>query len=398
MSHSVALRSVLVFIAKWAIAGLAFALVLVWIRPELRRPHVEPISMPQASQPVAQPMTVPQAATTHIAEPTATYADAVEKSAPAVVNIYAKKIVAQRTRPDELDRFFGNRWPAIQKRVEATLGSGVIIDARGHIVTNYHVIANARNIQLQLADGRIADDIVIVGVDADTDLAVLRIKLDKLPTMTLGRSDNLRVGDVVLAIGNPYGLSQTVTQGIVSATGRDQLMLADFGSYIQTDAAINLGNSGGALVNVQGEMIGVNAAVLGQGTGIEGISFAIPVDLVRGVVEQILKYGHVRRGWLGVTTRPGPTDHVAELGLPENVGVELLEVDVDGPAARAGLRAGDVLVALNGAYVHSEREAMNRVAALAPGKQLRIQARRGAEKIDVRVNVEERPTQNGTKN
>jgi Do/DeqQ family serine protease len=329
------------------------------------------------------------------------YADAVGRSSPSVVNIYTARIVAQRTRPSELDRLYGDRWPAVQRRVQASLGSGVIVDAQGHIVTNNHVVEDATGIKIQLADGRIAEEVTIVGRDPETDLAVLRVKLDKLPTMPLGRSDKVRVGDVVLAIGNPYGLSQTVTQGIVSATGRDQLGLSDiavFESYIQTDAAINLGNSGGALVNADGELIGINAAVLGQSAGVEGIGFAIPVNLVRGVVEQILKFGHVRRGWLGVNGQSVTPEHAKRLGLPNGVGVVLLEVYTGSPAAKAGLQPGDVLTALNGLPVHTDLEARNRVAALAPGRNLRIEARRGAEKIDVRVKVEERQTDVASKN
>jgi serine protease DegS len=399
MTHSEAMRGGLIFIAKWAIAGLAFALVLVWIRPDLRRPEPAPSPAPEPVKVIAQRETEAPA----VAPPPAvrSYADAVARSSPSVVNIYTARLVAQRTRPPELDRVYGDRWPAVQQRVEASLGSGVVVDSQGHIVTNHHVIADATGIRIQLADGRIAEEVAIVGRDPETDLAVLRIKLDKLPAMALGRSDKLRVGDVVLAIGNPYGLSQTVTQGIVSATGRDQLGLSDiavFESYIQTDAAINLGNSGGALVNADGELIGINAAVLGQNAGVEGIGFAIPVNLVRGVVEQILKYGHVRRGWLGVNGQSITPEHAKLLGLPNNVGVTLLEVYADGPAAKAGLQPGDVLIALNGSPMHTDLEARNKVAALAPGKNLRIEARRGAEKIDVRVKVEERRVEAAAKN
>jgi serine protease DegS len=397
MTPAKTLHSALLFIAKWAIAGLAFALVLVWIRPDLRQPSTAPTPHAQATQAAAPAAAAPLATAPMPIKPS--YADAVSRSAPSVVNIYTERVVARRTRPAELDRFYGDRSPSVQQRAEGSLGSGVIVDTRGHIVTNHHLIANATDIKVHLADGRIADQVTVVGVDPETDLAVLRVKLDKLPAMSLGRSDKLRVGDVVLAIGNPYGLSQTVTQGIVSATGRDQLGLSEvaiFESYIQTDAAINLGNSGGALINSDGDLIGINTAVLGQNIGIEGISFAIPVNLVRGVLEQILKFGRVRRGWLGVNSQRVAPQRGQSLGLPENVGVELLEVDAGSPAAKAGLQTGDVLTALNGAPVHTEREARNRVAALAPGRQLRIEARRGAEKIDVRVKVEERPLE--TKN
>jgi serine protease DegS len=270
------------------------------------------------------------------------------------------------------------------------LGSGVIIDARGHVITNHHVIAQAQEIRLQLADGRIAPA-TVVGDDPDTDLALLQINLSPLPTMPMGRSDRLRVGDVVLAIGNPYGLSQTVTHGIISATGRDQLGPTPFQSFIQTDAAINVGNSGGALVNAQGELIGINTSVLAQGNGGEGIGFAIPVNMVRGVVEQLLKHGHVRRGWLGVTSQPIAPERAASLGLANTDGAEITDVDANSPAARAGLQSGDVITALNGQPVRDVRDALNRVAGLEPGSQLRIQGRGNRGVLDVRVTIAERP-------
>jgi serine protease DegS len=398
MTHSEAMRDGLIFIAKWAIAGLAFALVLVWIRPDLRRPEPAPAPVAEPVTQIAKP-TPPAAPTATPPSPVRSYADAVMRSSPSVVNIYTARVVAQKSRENELkNRLYGERWPAVQRRVEASLGSGVLVDAQGHIVTNNHVVADATGIRIQLADGRIAEEVAIVGRDPETDLAVLRIKLDRLPIMALGRSDKLRVGDVVLAIGNPYGLSQTVTQGIVSATGRDQLGLSDFESFVQTDAAMNLGNSGGALVNTDGELIGINAGVLGQNAGVEGIGFAIPVNLVRGVMEQFIKYGHVRRGWLGVSGQSVLPEHAKQLGLPDNVGFTLLEVYAGGPAAKAGLQPGDVLTALNGSPVHTDLEARNKVAALAPGRNLRIEARRGSEKIDVRVKVEERQPETASKN
>jgi S1-C subfamily serine protease len=264
-------------------------------------------------------------------------------------------------------------------------------------VTNYHVIANAQKIRIQLADGRVADA-KSVGDDPETDLALLKIELTQLPVMPLGRSDRLRVGDVVLAIGNPFGLSQTVTHGIVSATGRDELGITQFESFIQTDAAINQGNSGGALINAQGELIGINTAVLSnegasgnRGGNVEGIGFAIPVNMVRGVVDQILKYGHVRRGWLGVESEGVSPQRAAALGLPNSEGVELSEVDVNSPAARAGLQAGDILTALNGQAVRDVHDALNRVAGLKPGSRLRIQGRGARGAIDVSVIIAERP-------
>ena len=228
------------------------------------------------------------------------YAEAVERAAPAVVNIYTARLVTERVQPNAIEELFGDARPRYRQRVEQSLGSGVIVDEAAHVITNHHVIAKADLIRAQLADGRIADA-RIVGRDPDTDLAVLQLDLKKdVPVMPLGHSDRLRVGDVVLAIGNPVGLSQTVTQGIVSATGRGQLGVATFENFIQTDAPINVGNSGGALINANGELVGINTAVLAKNLGVEGIGFAIPVNLVRGVMSEILTKGRVVRGWIGI--------------------------------------------------------------------------------------------------
>jgi len=386
--------STLSFALKWTVAGLAFAAVLLWLRPDLRTTSAakarttaqlpEPAPRAKALPTAASPP--PPANSSPTIANSGSYADAVARSAPAVVNIYTARVVTERSR----SRRVGGQPPAMRQRVEGSLGSGVIVDARGHVVTNHHVIAEAQEIRLQLADGRIADA-TVVGDDPDTDLALLRIKLTPLPTMPMGRSDLLRVGDVALAIGNPYGLSQTVTHGIISATGRDQLGLTQFDSFIQTDAAINVGNSGGALINAKGELIGINTAVLAPGSGSEGIGFAIPVNMVRGVVEQLLKHGHVRRGWLGVDSQPVTPERSTALGLPNSDGAELTEVFADSPAARAGLQAGDIITALNGQRVRDVRDALNLVAGLKPGSQLRIQGRGERGTFDTRVTIEERP-------
>jgi serine protease DegS len=395
------LVSLSIFALKWAMAGLAFAAALLWMRPDLRHAASTPtVPVAAASAQLPSPAKSPQqtgaaAASTSTAVKIAplSYADAVARSAPAVVNVFTERIVTERVRPTPrpLGQLFGNQPPAQRQRIEGSLGSGVIVDSHGHVVTNHHVIANAQKIRVQLADGRIADA-TMVGDDPETDLALLHIQLEQLPVMPLGRSDRLRIGDVVLAIGYPYGLSQTVTHGIVSATGRDELGITQFESFIQTDAAINVGNSGGALIDAQGELIGINTAILEQGTRSEGIGFAIPVNMVRGVVEQILKFGHVRRGWLGVTSQAVTPQRAAALGLPNVQGAELTDVDIDSPAARVGLQAGDVLTALNSQPIHDVYDALNRVAALKPGSRLRIQGRGNRGTIDVSVTIAERPT------
>jgi Do/DeqQ family serine protease len=320
------------------------------------------------------------------------FADAVARAAPAVVNIYTARVVTERTQTAPLDQLFGDYWPSYRQRVERSLGSGVIVDAAGTIITNQHVIAGADSIRVQLADGRIAEA-TIVGQDPDTDIAVLALSIGKLPIMPLGRSDTLRVGDIVLAIGNPYGLSQTVTQGIVSATGRGQLGLATFENFIQTDAAINLGNSGGALIDANGDLVGINTAVLNRTSGgPEGIGFAIPVNLVRGVMEQILAHGHVVRGWLGFMPQDLSPDQSAQLGISADGGVTVVNILVKSPAFEAGVRPGDLVTGLNGDPVKSAQDLVSRVAALKPGENVELEGRHGRQSYKLKLKVIERPT------
>jgi serine protease DegS len=368
---------VLGYIVRFVIVGLAAAFVLIMVRPELlraRQPTPPPVSTSQ-----------PQAL---VGAPASSYADAVARSAPSVVNVYADRVVAERSLPQQLEGPFGDTWPGYRQRRERSLGSGVILDTNGHIVTNNHVIDAASTIKVQLADGRVADA-KVMGRDADTDLAVLQIDLQNLPTMALGRSDTLRVGDVVLAIGNPVGLSQTVTQGIVSATGRGQLGVARFENFIQTDAAINLGNSGGALVNTAGELIGINTAIFARNAGIEGIGFAIPVNLVRGVMEEIFKNGRVIRGWLGVVPQDITPEQARALGAPDG-GVLVANLYVNSPALRAGLRPGDLITRIDDEPMQSAQEALSYVARLAPGATVRIRGLRRGERFDMRAEVVER--------
>jgi serine protease DegS len=244
-----------------------------------------------------------------------TYSAAVERASPSVVNVYTSRVVRERVAPS-LGELFGDFLPQYRPRIERSLGSGVIVDPEGHIVTNHHVIANADSIAVQLADGRVAQA-RIVGRDPDTDLAVLKIDLKRLPVATFGRSDQLKVGDVVLAIGNPIGLSQTVTHGIVSATGRQQLGIAPLEDFIQTDAPINFGNSGGALVDSSGALIGINTAIVAKNFGVEGIGFAIPVNMVRGVLSDIIAHGRVIRGWIGIIPQDITEEQAAQFGLSQ---------------------------------------------------------------------------------
>src|SRR5579863_6368137 len=274
----------LTFILGSVIGGLALAFLIVALRPDLIRRAAGPAPLQAPAPAVAATPAGALPAPARVC-----YAAAVERAAPAVVNVYTKRLVTERVAPS-LGELFGEFVPRYRQRIERTLGSGVIVDDSGHIVTNHHVIADADTIRVQLKDGRVADA-RIVGRDPDTDLAVLQIDLRPLPVAIFGRSDQLKVGDVVLAIGNPLGLSQTVTHGIVSATSRQQLGIAPLEDFIQTDAPINFGNSGGALV-------GINTAIVAKNLGVEGIGFAIPVNMVRGVLSDIIAHGRVVRGWI----------------------------------------------------------------------------------------------------
>jgi serine protease DegS len=368
------------FLAKAVIVGLALAFLVVWWRPTLLAAHSEITASPivPAAPAEVRPVVVMQS-----------FADSVARAAPAVVNIYTRRVVTERMQSTPLSQLFGDYWPSYRRRIENSLGSGVIVDVKGTIVTNQHVIAGAESIQVQLADGRVSDA-AIVGLDPDTDIAILGLKLDKLPTISLGRSDTLRVGDIVLAIGNPYGIGQTVTQGIVSATGRGQLGLATFENFIQTDAAINLGNSGGALIDAQGDLIGINTAVLNrQYGGPEGIGFAIPVNLVRGVMEQILSHGYVTRGWLGFL----PQDLSDEQAQRVGAAVVVAEVLTGSPADTAGIQPNDVITALNGDSMHNAQELVSRLAAMKPGTDVQLEGRRGRQAFKLKLQVVERPIQ-----
>lgn len=387
------------WISPWVALGLAAALAWVLLRPA-------PVESPQAA---IAPPTVPAAEPAPTTVPTATpsspfvsYADAVDATAPAVVNIYTeRRVVVQNNSglPPQFAQLFGDVWPDYRERVERSLGSGIIWDVQGHVVTNYHVIAQATQIKVQLKNGK-TGTATLVGADPDTDLAVLKISLGTLPIMPRGRSDNLRVGEPVLAIGNPLGLGQTVTQGIVSATGRGQLGVSTFENFIQTDAAINLGNSGGALVDAEGRLVGINSAIAGRQAGIEGIGFAIPVDLVRGVVDAILKDGRVMRGWIGVVPSDIAPEAIEASGLPEG-SVLVRLVYRASPADAQGIVQGDVITQINGKALRGAQDLLANIAMLKPGQPLRLRLwrRSPAEpeglEHNVRLEVIERPQQAG---
>jgi serine protease DegS len=367
----------LTFVVGSVVGGLALAFLIVALRPDLIRRGVAPVlPMPVVSAP-AQP-----------APARVTYAAAVQRAAPSVVNVYTSRLVRERV-PPQFGGLFGDFLPRTRDRIERSLGSGVIVDESGHIVTNHHVIANADSVAVQLEDGRVAEAHV-VGRDPDTDLAVLKIDLKNLPIATFGRSDQLRVGDVVLAIGNPIGLSHTVTHGIVSATSRQQLGIAPLEDFIQTDAPINFGNSGGALVDSSGALIGINTAIVAKSLGVEGIGFAIPVNMVRGVLIDIIEHGRVIRGWIGIVPEDVSDEQAAQLGLAQG-GVVIANLYVGSPGQEAGLRPGDLLLAVGGATLNSAQDALARIANTKPGSVLLIKVLRGRRTFEVKAHVSERP-------
>ncbi|RRQ22621.1 Do family serine endopeptidase [Thiohalobacter thiocyanaticus] len=380
-------RNLLTFLAQSIVVGLMAAALLYAFKPELFRSEAPAVVEVRESERNGAPSVAP-------AGGPVSYADAVDRAAPAVVNIYSAKVVREPLHPlfnDPLFRqFFGDRIGPQRERLQTSLGSGVIISPQGYILTNNHVVGNADEIQVMLADGR-SHAAKVVGSDPETDLSVLRIEADALPVIVLGDAESLRVGDVVLAIGNPYGVGQTVTQGIVSATGRTQLGISTFENFIQTDAAINPGNSGGALINAHGELIGINTAIFSRSGGSQGIGFAIPESLARDVMKQIIENGQVVRGWLGIEAQDLTPQLAESFGLDSTDGVLIAGVLRGGPADRAGLEPGDVLTGLNGKPVSSSRQAMNAIAASRPGSQLRIEAVRRGQPLELAAEIGRRP-------
>ncbi len=320
-------------------------------------------------------------------------ATAAQRASPAVVSIAASKAAVKNPHADDpWFRFFfgGGDNPQGQQPSQRGLGSGVIVSPEGHLITNHHVVDGADEIEVMLADGRSAQA-KLVGSDPESDVAVLKIDLPKLPAVVFGNSDRLQVGDAVLAIGNPFGVGQTVTAGIVSALDRKGLGLNVFENFIQTDAAINPGNSGGALVDASGNLVGINTAIFSRTGGSLGIGFAIPAATARGVMESLVKDGRVVRGWIGVEPRDLTPDMVETLRLPVKSGVLITGVLRDGPAGSGGLQPGDVVVRIGERAIGNTAELLNAVAALPPGSSAAIGVQRGEKALDVTVKVAQRP-------
>jgi serine protease DegQ len=369
--------------AQAATVALGLLFVVTTLKPEWL-----------ATRDVAQvPVVLQQAAPQHeAAARAASYSDAVAKAAPAVVYIFSSGTAraARHPFPDDpvFRRFFGD---SLDDPRGPRLGSGVIVSRQGYMLTNNHVVEGMEEIEVLLADGKTRLKARLVGTDPETDLAVLKVEREGLPAITFGASESLRVGDVVLAIGNPFGVGQTVTLGIVSGLGRRGLNLNTYENFIQTDASINVGNSGGALVDAAGSLVGINTAIFSRTGGSVGIGFAIPVATARAVLEQIVEQGGVTRGYIGVQTQ-GVSSEVAEaLKAAKTTGVLIAGVERDGPAEKAGVKAGDVLVAVNAVPTPDAATMLDAVAELKPGSQASLRLRRDQKEIDLRVTVGKRP-------
>ena len=372
----------LIVLARIITGGLALAFIIILIWPQLISSRPTVVIHEVAPQ-------------TGRAQGPVSYAHAVHQAAGAVVNINTAKVVLLRPQSFQQQPFFeqfsGQQQVPKNKRLETSLGSGVIISKSGFILTNYHVIKGADAIRVFLKDGRSAPARV-VGIDTSTDLAVLKIRLPGLTAITLGHASDIQVGDVVLAIGDPFGIGQTVTSGIVSATGRDELGLSSIENFIQTDAAINPGNSGGALINTNGDLIGIDTAIYTHSGGFQGIGFAIPVNLARHVFRQIVKYGHVIEGWIGVAGQTLTPTLAQALKIPKTTkGVLVAGVYSQSPAAVAGLRPGDIIYAINGRPLLNANSALLTIADTRPGVTLPLKVLRAGHHITLSIVVAKRP-------
>ncbi|CBJ36673.1 putative serine protease do-like precursor (degP) [Ralstonia solanacearum CMR15] len=384
------LRRFWLFFAQAVTVVLAVWFVIATLKPEwLQRGKV---AVQSGSPIVALKEVAPLG---HSGTTSNSYAEAAKVAMPAVVNIFSSKNAPKRNNPqanaDPWFRFFfGDRLPEQRQEPTASLGSGVIVSSEGYILTNHHVVDGADEIEVALTDGRKANA-KVVGTDPETDLAVLKISLTNLPAITLGRLENVRVGDVVLAIGNPFGVGQTVTMGIVSALGRSHLGINTFENFIQTDAAINPGNSGGALVDAEGNLLGINTAIYSRSGGSLGIGFAIPVSLAKQVMESIISTGSVVRGWIGVEPQDVTPEIAESFGLSRKDGALIAAVVQGGPADRAGLRPGDILINVNGESIQDTTALLNSIAQLKPSTEAKVTVSRKGKPVELTIMVGKRP-------
>jgi serine protease DegQ len=371
---------------------LAFMFITATLRPEWLPAKLSTPSPNSASATKGIEVNKP---TSQIVAGVTSYSDAAKRAVPSVVNIFTSKatLKAPQNHPFMNDpmfkKFFGEQFGG-GKQQTPSLGSGVIIGAEGLVLTNHHVVEGAENIEVLLSDGR-RTKAKLVGSDPESDLAVLQTELTSLPAMPFANPDSAKVGDVVLAIGNPFGVGQTVTMGIVSALGRNQLGINTFENFIQTDAAINPGNSGGALVDTEGRLLGINTAIYSRSGGSLGIGFAIPVSTVRNVVDQITKGGSVVRGYIGVE----PQDVTAELAeafkLSRKDGAIIAGIMPNGPAAKAGVKTGDILISVEGKSVTNTASMLNIVSQLKPEASVPFKFVRDGKDVDITITVGTRP-------
>ena len=364
--------------------ALAVLFALYFIT-EVLRPEWVPQWLEKPAHQTAQP------------EGVAGYRHAVDKAMPAVVNIFTSKSAQETPKhpffeDPEIRKFFGEEMEEQMEQEEqvASLGSGVIVNSEGLIVTNQHVIEAADEIEVSLNDGR-TTKASLVGTDPETDLAVLRIQLDNLPSLKFASDDAVRVGDVVLAMGNPFGVGQTVTMGIVSALGRNHVGINTFENFIQTDAAINPGNSGGALVDTAGNLLGINTAIYSRSGGSLGIGFAIPAKTVQGVLNQIVKTGSVTRGYIGVEQQNINEELATAFNLPQKGGVIIAGIVKDGPADKAGLQVGDILLKMDNNAISDTTQMLNQIAAFSPGEKKPIQLLREGKPHTLTIEIGVRP-------
>jgi serine protease DegQ len=372
--------------------AVTIALAVYFVLQAMRPDWLGGLPRPQPSSPGSPVAVLQGSAPAGVGMPAAgSYRDAAGRAMPAVVNILTSKALKQNhplLRDPFFRKFFGDRLPRDEQA--SSLGSGVIVSPDGYILTNNHVVDAADEIEVVLADGRKAPA-TVVGTDPETDLAVIRINQKNLPVIVLGQAEQARVGDVVLAIGNPFGVGQTVTMGIISAVGRNNLHINQFENFIQTDAAINFGNSGGALIDTRGNLIGINSAIYSQTGGSVGIGFAIPVSTAKSVMEEIIKTGQVVRGWIGIESQDITPELAESFGLARSSGAIIAGVVRNGPADRAGIKPGDILLAVAGKPVANTAEMLTAIAQLAPGAKTRMTVMRKDRETTVDVTVGKRP-------
>jgi S1-C subfamily serine protease len=366
----------MVYYLAWLIIGLFCGVFILWLRGDLL------VSYPDQQYPVTT------------AQASSSYAEAVAIAAPAVVSIQSTAIVQDVTVEDQgliLQQLLGQEPAQRPKpRTDVSSGSGVVISADGYILTNYHVIANHGVIEVELYDGRLVTA-TLIGSDPETDIAVIKADIGMLPVLKIANIHQMKVGDVVLAIGDPFSIGQTVTQGIISATGRTRVSQNTYENFIQTDAAINPGNSGGALINTRGELVGINSNIFSSTGSYQGISFSIPIDLAKQVAESIIEHGYVVRGWLGVEGQELTQEVLQRLDLGTRHGILITDVDANGPGDQAGLRRGDIITRINQSRIANTNDVLNMIAAGRPGDEFLIEGIRQRQSFMTTAVLGQRP-------